>query len=92
MPSCENIYPLSIVIALTACSFSIKKSAKMSVFLCGNRKNSLAAGGFTLDFVASILILLWAPLCQIPGCGPPFFPSAQWRTQDFGKGGPQTPG
>ena len=29
--SCENIYALSTVIALTACPFSIKKCAKMSV-------------------------------------------------------------
>ena len=49
MPSCENIYALSIMTALTACLFSIKKkkSAKMSVFLCENRKNELAAGCFT---------------------------------------------
>ena len=37
--SCENIFALSIVIALSACSFSIQKSAKISVFLCQNRKN-----------------------------------------------------
>ena len=29
--SCENIYALSIVLALTACFFSVKKGAKMSV-------------------------------------------------------------
>ena len=30
--SCENIFALSIVTALTACPFSTKKRAKMSVF------------------------------------------------------------
>ena len=44
--SCENIFALPIVIALTACPFSIKKCAKMSVFLCENCENSLAAGGY----------------------------------------------
>ena len=39
---CENIFALSIVTALIACPFSINKFAKMSVFLCENRKNSLA--------------------------------------------------
>ena len=56
---CENIFALSIVTALTACPFSTKKCAKMSVFLCENRKNSLEAGG---------LCLL---LCQILGALPP---------------------
>ena len=45
--SCENIFALSVVTALTACLFSAKKCAKMSVFLCENRKKSLAAGGVT---------------------------------------------
>ena len=40
--SCENIFALSIVTALTACPFSIKKCARTSVVLCENRKNSLA--------------------------------------------------
>ena len=30
---CENIFALSIVTALTACPFSIKKCAKLSVFM-----------------------------------------------------------
>ena len=30
--SCENIFALSIVTVLTACPFSIKKDAKISVF------------------------------------------------------------
>ena len=30
--SCENTFALSIVTALTACSFSVKKCVKMSVF------------------------------------------------------------
>ena len=48
MPSCENIYALSIVTAFTACPFSIKKSAKMNVLLCEKMfKISLGAGGFT---------------------------------------------
>ena len=42
--SCENIFALSLVTALTACPFSIKKCPKMSVFLRKNLKNSLAAG------------------------------------------------
>ena len=44
--SCENIYASSIATALTACPLSIKKDAKMSDFLCENRKNSLAAKGY----------------------------------------------
>ena len=40
--SCENIFALSIVTALTAIPFSIKKCAGMSVFLCENLKNSIA--------------------------------------------------
>ena len=39
--SCD-IFALSIVIALSAWSFSIQKTAKMSVFLCQNCKNLLA--------------------------------------------------
>ena len=31
--SCENIFALSIVTALTACPFSVKKCVKMSVFV-----------------------------------------------------------
>ena len=40
--SCENILALSIVPALTACPFSTNKFAKKTVFLCENRRNSLA--------------------------------------------------
>ena len=40
--SCERIFALSIVIALSAWSFSIQKTAKMSVFLCQNCENLLA--------------------------------------------------
>ena len=36
--SCENIFALSLVTALTACSFSIKKCVKMSVFYVKNVK------------------------------------------------------
>ena len=43
--SCENIFSLSVVTALTARpAFSMKKCAKMSVFLYENRKNPLGAG------------------------------------------------
>ena len=41
--SCGNILALSIG---TTCPYSITKCAKMSVFLCENRKNSWAAGGY----------------------------------------------
>ena len=44
--SCENIFALSIMTALTAHPFSINKCARLSVFLCENLKYSLAAGGF----------------------------------------------
>ena len=47
--SCQNIFALSVVTALTARPFSIKKCAQMSVFLRENRENPLAAGGFTTD-------------------------------------------
>ena len=43
---CENIFALSIVTTLTACLFSIKKCAKMSVFYVKAVKNSLTAGGY----------------------------------------------
>ena len=59
--SCENIFALSVVTALTAHPFSIKKCAKVSVFLYENRKNPLVAGGFT---PRSPVV---APLCQILG-------------------------
>ena len=62
--SCENIFALSVVTALTARPFSIKKCAKMSVFLYENRKNPLAAGGFTPRPPVV------APLCQILGALP----------------------
>ena len=41
--SCDNIFALSIVTALTAHLFSINKCARMSVFLCENLKYSMAA-------------------------------------------------
>ena len=59
--SCENIFALSIVTALTARPFSIKNCAKLSVYVKENRKNPLAAGGFTPR--RSVV----APLCQILG-------------------------
>ena len=40
----RSIFELSVVNAFTACPFSIKKCAIMSVFLCENRNNLLAAG------------------------------------------------
>ena len=43
-PAAKIFLIVSIVAALAACSFSIKKCAEMSVFLCENRNNSLAAG------------------------------------------------
>ena len=81
--SCENIFALSIVTALTACLFSTKKCAKISVFLCKNRKISLAAGSYapTLawpsaarDFTPRPRVNYDLPLCQIldaPLLGPP---------------------
>ena len=57
--SCENIFALSVVTALIARPFSMKKCAKMSAFLYENRKNPLAAGGFTPRPPVV------APLCQI---------------------------
>ena len=59
--SCENIFALPVVTALTAHPFSTKKCAKMSVFLYENRKNPLVAGGFTSRPPVV------APLCQILG-------------------------
>ena len=46
--SCENIFALSIVTALTACPFSIKKFAEMSVIftVCESSKKSLATWGY----------------------------------------------
>ena len=43
--SCENIFALSIVTALTARLFSIKHCARRSVFLSENHKSLSAAGG-----------------------------------------------
>ena len=64
--SCENIFALSIVTALTAHPFSTKKCAKMSVFfLCENLKNSLEAGGF-----APRPPVVPPPLPNL-GCAPP---------------------
>ena len=45
--SCENIFALSVVTAITARSFSIKKVCQNECFLYENRKNLLATGGFT---------------------------------------------
>ena len=59
--SCQNIFALCVVPALTARPFSIKKCAKMSAFLRENRKNPLATGGFTPRPAVV------APLCQILG-------------------------
>ena len=60
--SCQNIFALSVVPALTARPFfDKKKCAKMSVFLRENRKNPLVAAGFTLRPAVV------APLCQILG-------------------------
>ena len=42
--SCKHIFALSVVTALTACPFSIKRCAKMN-FLCENRKTLLVVGG-----------------------------------------------
>ena len=52
--------------ALTAHSFAIKKGAKMSVFLCENRKNLLVGGGFTsrLPVVAPHFAKSWVPTEQ----------------------------
>ena len=48
--SCENIFALPVVTALTACPFSIKKCAKISVFYMKTEKirwwPPAAAGGF----------------------------------------------
>ena len=77
--SCENIFALSIEAALTVCSFSIKKCAKMSVFLRKNRKNSFAAGGVALGGIAS---KGWGLRPQIPGCAPPL-PNPQCTTALF---------
>ena len=57
--SCENIFALFVMTALIARLFSKKKCVKMSVFLYENRKNPLAAGGFT----ARPPVV--APFCQI---------------------------
>ena len=43
--SCENIFALCIVTALTACVFSIKKCAKMSIF---TQKPQKLVGGWGL--------------------------------------------
>ena len=58
--SCENIFAFSIVTALTAFPFSIKKRAKMSVFLCENRKNFQTPG------CTPLCQILRAPLLRAP--------------------------
>ena len=64
--SCENIFALSVVIALTARLFSTKKCAKMRDFLYENRKNPLAAGDFTPrpPVVAPVSEILSAPMSE----------------------------
>ena len=72
---CENIFALSIVTALNACPFSIKKCAKMSVFcyvktskirrrLRARSPDPLASGGWGLRPQT----LVWAPPLLNPGC------------------------
>ena len=72
--SCGNVFAVSIVTVLTACPFSIKKCAKMSVLYVKIVKIywlelrppwSPEAGGFTprLPVVSPS-----PPLCQILGC------------------------
>ena len=63
--SCENIFALSVVTAHTACPFSTKKCAKMSVFLCENLKNSLKARSFPPRPPVA------PPPLPNPGCAPP---------------------
>ena len=53
--NCENVFALSVVTALTACSFSMKKCAKMSFFYMK-----------TVKFVGG-----WGFYPQTPGCDPP---------------------
>ena len=65
--SCENIFALFLVTALTARPFSIKKSVlKWVFFLYENLKNPLAAGGFIprLPVVALLCQILNAPLSE----------------------------
>ena len=59
-PPLNTLLALSIVTALTACHFSIKKCAKIS-FLCENRKNLLGAG----DFTSKLSVVPPPPFCQI---------------------------
>ena len=47
--SCKNIFALFVMTALTACTFSIKKCAKTSIFYMKTAK-SFAAGGVALIF------------------------------------------
>ena len=49
--SCENIFAMSIVTALIASSFSVKKCVKISYFLFKNGKNSLAVDKNSLPLV-----------------------------------------
>ena len=64
--NCENIFALSIVAAIAACYFLVKKCAKMSVFVCENRNNLLAVWGFAPR--TSVLPL--PPLFQILSTSP----------------------
>ena len=59
--SCENIFAFSVVTALTACPFSIKKCAKMSVFYVKTVKSRWQLGVSLPDS------RLWPPLPN-PGC------------------------
>ena len=69
---CENIFALSIVTALTACSFSIKKCVKMSVFYV----KTCWRLGATLPHPLGLRRLevkpadprLWPPSLPNPGC------------------------
>ena len=74
--SCGNIFAVSIVTALTACLFSIKKCAKMSV-LCVKIEKNLSAGGYAPRPLGLQRLgvlppgprwCLPPPLCQILGC------------------------
>ena len=62
--SCENIFALSIVIALTACPFSITKCAKLSVLYVKTAKIRWRLGASPPH------PRLCPPLCQILGAPP----------------------
>ena len=60
--SCENVFALSMVAALTACPFSMKKCAKVSVFYVKTVKILWQLGATPPD-----PLLCPPPLCQILG-------------------------